>query len=397
MKIAFTGGATGGHFYPIIAVAEALHDLVQEQHLLAPQLYFLAPTPFDQDALFQNEIQYIKIPAGKMRRYFSFENFTDLFVTLGGIVTAVTKLFALYPDVIISKGGFGSVPTTIAARILGIPVIVHESDARPGRANLMASKWAKKIAISFSGSARFFPKSVQGKIARTGIPIRKALARVQVEGAREYLHLEAGIPTILILGGSLGSERINDAVIGALPELVAFANIIHQTGKANLAVVEAVSKVALEGNEHASRYHTFNYLNEVSLERAAGIATLVISRAGATSVTEISLWKKPAILIPIPESVSHDQRMNAYAFAETGAAIVIEENNLSPHLLASEAHRIALHPEIAEKMAKAAEGFADPDAARILAKAALEIALEHEGVEPASQNPAAPASKQAAS
>ena len=378
MTIAFTGGGSGGHFYPIIAIAEAITDLVREEHLIAPKFYYLAPSPFDKKALFENGIIYVSIPAGKMRRYASLQNVTDMFVTFAGTLSALIILFRLYPDVVVSKGGYGSVPTTLAARILRIPVIIHESDAKPGRANLLAAAWAKKIAISFESAATYFPKNVQKKIARTGIPIRKALTRVETEGARQYLELEPNVPTVLILGGSQGAMKINEAVLTALPDLVSFANIIHQTGEAHFKNVEGVGKVVLAKNPHANRYHPINYLSEAALQRSAGIADVVVSRAGANSIAEIGLWKMPAILIPIPESVSHDQRSNAYAYARTGAAIVLEEENLTPHILVSEIERILHDPELGKRMGASAAGFTDPDAARILAKAVLDIAVSHE-------------------
>lgn len=378
MTIAFTGGGTGGHFYPIIAIAEALTDLVREEHLVALKLYYLAPNSFDEKALFENGISYIHIPAGKMRRYFSLLNVTDSFVTLFGILTALITLYRLYPDVVMSKGGYGSVPTVLAARILRIPIIIHESDAKPGRANLLAAKFATKIAISFESAAAFFPKKVQNRIARTGIPIRKALLRVETEGARQYLGLEQGIPTVLILGGSQGAMKINETVLSALPDLVPIANIIHQTGQAHFKNVESVSKVVLAKSPHKERYHPINYMNEISLQRAAGVADLVVSRAGANSIAEIGLWKKPAILIPIPESISHDQRTNAYSYARTGAAVVLEEENLAPHLLVSEVQRIVNDPTLAKRMGASAQGFTDPDAARLIAHEMLVIALSHE-------------------
>lgn len=378
MTIVFTGGGTGGHFYPIIAIAEALSDLVREKHLIAPSLYYLAPNSFDEQALFENGITYIHIPAGKMRRYTSFKNVTDSFITFAGFFSALITLFRLYPDVVMSKGGYGSVPTVLAARLLRIPIIIHESDAKPGRANLLAAKFAKKIAISFEGAAAFFPESVQGKIARTGIPIRKALMRIESEGAQQYLGLEKDLPTVLILGGSQGAMRINENVLSTLPRLVSFANIIHQTGQEHFKNVQAVSRVVLENNPNATRYHPINYLSEISLQRAAGIATIVVSRAGANSIAEIGLWKKPAILIPIPETISHDQRSNAYAYAKTGAAVVLDEENLSPHILASEIERITHDTALSTRMGAAAEGFTDPDAARILANEVLSTALPHE-------------------
>ncbi len=378
MKIVFTGGGSGGHFYPIIAVAEAVTDLVREERLIAPKLYYFAPSPFDQQALFDNSIEFTRIPAGKLRRYFSLTNITDFIKTIVGISSALFALFRIYPDVVFSKGGYASVPTVIAARVLRIPLIIHESDAKPGRANLLAAKQAAKIAISFDSAASYFPKRVQDRIARTGIPVRKALMRAEAEGAREYLGLASGIPTVLILGGSQGSRKINEAVISALPELVSFANIIHQTGPGNLQEIQGLARVALANVPHSERYHPFDYLSEIALQRASGAATVVVSRAGAGSIAEIALWKKPAILIPIPESVSHDQRTNAYAFARTGAAVVLEEENLTPHLLASETRRIATDPTIAADMGKKSAGFTDPDAARVIASALLSISLSHE-------------------
>ncbi|MDB5244709.1 MAG: UDP-N-acetylglucosamine--N-acetylmuramyl-(pentapeptide) pyrophosphoryl-undecaprenol [Parcubacteria group bacterium] len=378
MTIVFTGGGSGGHFYPIIAIAEAINDLVREKHLIAPQMYYLAPTPYDQKALFENGIGFISIPAGKIRRYASILNFTDFFVTLAGMVRAIFTLFRLYPDVIMSKGGYVSVPVILAARLLRIPVVIHESDSKPGRANLLASKFAKKIAISFESAAAYFPKKVQNRIARTGNPIRKALMRVEEEGARQYLGLEPGIPTVFILGGSQGALRINEAIITALPDLVSFANVIHQTGTAHLKNIQAVTNVILEKSPYASRYHPIDFLDEVSMQRAAGAANVIISRAGTGTIFEIGLWKKPAIIIPIPESVSHDQRSNAYAYANTGAAVVIEEGNLSPHLLVSEIKRIVTDNELSARMVAGATGFTDPDAARILANEILSIGIAHE-------------------
>ena len=378
MTIVFTGGGTGGHFYPLIAIAEAMNDLVREERLLEPALYYLAPNPFDEQALFDNGITFIKVPAGKMRRYSSFKNITDLFVTVGGVLSALMTLFRLYPDVVMSKGGYGSVPVTIAARILRIPVIIHESDSKPGRANLLAAKWAKKIAVSFESAAQYFPANVQKKIARTGVPVRKALTRLETEGARQYLGLEPDIPTVLILGGSQGAQKINEALITALPELVVVANVIHQTGAANVKNVEAIAKIVLAKSEHTARYHPIGFLSEVSLQRAAAVADVIISRAGATSIAEISVWKKPAILVPIPEEVSHDQRTNAYAYAKTGAAVVVEESNLTAHLIVSEIKRIVSDPEVRKSMAAGAATFTDPDAARVLAREILAIAVAHD-------------------
>ena len=204
--------------------------------------------------------------------------------------------------------------------------------------------------------------------------------RIEMEGAQQYLKLEKDLPTIVILGGSQGAMKINEIVLSSLPRLVSFANIIHQTGKAHFEDVQAIAHVVLGKDPHAERYHPVDYLSEVSLQRAAGVANIVVSRAGANSIAEIGLWKKPAILIPIPESVSHDQRTNAYAYAKTGAAVVLDEENLTPHILTSEIERIINSPELSKQMGASAEGFTDPDAARILAREVLAIALPHESL-----------------
>lgn len=378
MTIVFTGGGTGGHFYPLIAIAEAVSDLVRERRLVEPKLYYLAPDPFDQKALFENGITYIRVPAGKVRRYSSLRNITDFFGTIAGVCSALVTLFRLYPDVVMSKGGYASVPTAFAAHLLGIPIIIHESDTKPGRANLLAARWALKIGVSFESAAKLFPEKFQAKIARTGTPVRKALAETNVEGARQFLELESGLPTLLILGGSQGAQKINDVVLSALPDLIAFANVIHQTGQAHFANVESVARVVLGESPRASRYHPINYLSQTALQRASAIADLVVSRAGANSIAEISLWKKPAILIPIPESISHDQRTNAYGYAHTGAAVVLEEENITPHLLVSEVRRILGDTELQKRMSASASGFTDPDAARVLANEILSVALSHE-------------------
>lgn len=378
MKIVFTGGGTGGHFYPLIAIAEAMRELALESQIIPPHLYYLADKPYDAEALFANNIVFLKAPAGKVRRYFSLENVTDLFKTVWGTLACFFILLKLYPDVVISKGGYVSVPTVIAASWLRIPIIVHESDAKPGRANILGSKKATRIAVAFESAIAGFPAKVRGKVAHVGIPVRKELIRLpERASALATLGLDPNLPTVLIVGGSSGSVRINETVLDALPSLVSFANVIHQTGKDHFDGVRKVSS-AIIGKEHADRYHAYPYLNAESMRNAAACADVIIARAGSGSITEIALWNVPAILIPIPESISHDQRTNAYAYARTGAAEVLEEANLTPNVLASEARRIATDQTVQNRMKGAAAGFANPDAAKVIAEEAFRIALSHE-------------------
>lgn len=375
MKIVFTGGGTGGHFYPIIAVAQEIRNIVKERKLIEPRLYYIAPKPYDKRALYENGIKFRYSPAGKMRRYSSIWNFFDLFKTGLGIIKTIFQIFTIYPDVVFSKGGYASFPTTLAARIFRIPVIIHESDAMPGRANLWAGKFAIKIAVSYPEAALYFQKQ---KVAFTGNPVRKELFTVANEGAHEYLKLDKNIPTILILGGSQGAKKINDTVIEALPKLVEKYQIIHQTGKKNFEEINGTAHIILEDTEFKYRYKAFGFLNTLAMRMSAGAADIVVSRAGSGAIFEIAIWGLPSIIVPISKEVSHDQSKNAFAYARSGAAVVIEEENFTPNLLISEINRIIADKELQRKMKNGAENFARPNAARKIAEGIIATALKHE-------------------
>ncbi len=381
MKIVCTGGGSGGHFYPIIAVAESLVSKAKKKKIIPPKLYYFAPSKYNPRALFDNEIEFVGVPAGKVRRYFSIFNLTDTVKTATGIVRATLALFSVYPDVVFGKGGYASFPTLFAARLLRIPVVIHESDSTPGRVNSWAAKFAKYIAISYPNAEAAFEARIgtknKSKIAFTGNPIRKEIRIPLSNGAVEYLHLEKGVPTIFILGGSSGSVTINDAVIDMLPRLVEKYQVIHQTGRANIADITMTSKVVLKDNPNASRYHPFEYLDDLGMRMSSGVADLVISRAGS-SIFEIAAWGKPSIIIPLPETVSHDQTKNAFSYARSGACVVVEESNLSANILISEIDRIIENRQRYATMASNTASFAHIDASDKIAELLLSIGLEHE-------------------
>jgi len=374
MKILFTGGGSGGHFYPIIAVAEELNILIKEHKLIDVHLYYMAPDSYNEGLLYENNIKFVRSPAGKMRRYFSLRNFFDIFKTAWGTLRALWTLFNIYPDVIFSKGGYPSFPPLFAARILRIPVVIHESDTVPGRANIWAGKFAKRIAVSYPEAAKFFKKE---KVAYTGNPIRKEILETLPTGAQSFLELEDNVPVITVLGGSQGSQLINEMLVEALPKLIDSYQIIHQTGKMHLQEMKNIASVVLEKSDFKNRYKPFDYLNNLSLRMIAGTSALIVSRAGST-IFEIAQWNIPSILIPITDSNGDHQRKNAYAYARTGAAIVIEERNLNGNILRAEIDRIVKSTEISDTMKKAAGEFAQPQAAEKIAKEILSIALGHE-------------------
>ena len=374
MKIVFTGGGSGGHFYPIIAVIEKCIELVERDKIFDAKFYYFAPSPYNRKLLFENGIKYQNIPSGKMHRYFTFRAPIEYLKTGVGIIKAILSLWSVYPDAIFSKGGYGSFPTLFAAKLLRIPVILHESDSVPGRANLWAGKFAQRVALSYPEAASYFKKE---KIAFTGQPVRKEILQPASRGAFEYLGLSESIPVILVMGGSQGAGVINETILDALPELVSRYQIIHQTGTSNADEVEGTAAVILEKNPFRSRYKIFGYLNDLAVRMSAGAAALIISRAGST-IFEIAAWGIPSIIVPITESNGDHQRKNAFSYARAGAAIVIEEKNLTPHILVAEIKRIMENKALQEEMRRGATAFFKKGAAEKIARETIRIALTHE-------------------
>lgn len=375
MKIVFTGGGTGGHFYPIIAVAQKVNEIIDKENIVGAKLYYVSDSPYDKEVLFETGILFEKVNTGKMRTYFSISNFLDLFKTAIGAIRGFYTIFSIYPDVVFGKGGYASFPTLLAARILRIPVIIHESDSYPGRVNKWAGRFAKRVAVSFKDTAQYFPHK---KVAWTGHPIREEILRKSNrEEALKYFKLESEIPTVLILGGSLGSLKINNAILDALPNLVKKYQVLHQTGVNNYDTVTGRADVILNNIPEKSRYHSAPFFNPLAMKMASGVSDIVISRAGST-IFEIASWGIPSIIIPITNSNGDHQRKNAYSYAHTGACSVIEELNMTGNILNSEINRILENPKIKDTMSLNAIAFHKKDAAEIIARELVDIALSHQ-------------------
>jgi len=369
-KILLVGGGTGGHFYPLIALAEHLNTLAPR-----PQLYYAGPEAYDREALSVNGISYIYIPAGKRRRYTSILNFFDMFKTLFGCLVAVIRLFILYPDVIMSKGGYTSVPIVLAATFLRIPIIVHESDAVMGSANKLGSRFARHIVTAYENVA--LPKSTRGSVHILGIPVRATLRAQPTPNAIASLGIDPNRPLILILGGSQGAERVNTLILDSLDELLTDFSVIHQTGKQNFELAKLSAEKLIPDTERRQHYHPVPFLDGTLLNDAYHLAYIVISRAGSNSIYEIALHSKPSILIPIPEEISHDQRTNAYTYARVSNAVVIEEHNLTDSLLRAEIDRIMQNEAVYRSMAEGAKSFAKPDTVERMNDLIIGIAQEH--------------------
>ncbi len=371
MRIVFTGGGTGGHFYPLIAVAEAIEDICKERTLIEPELFYTGSAPFDPQALQEHDITHLSSSSGKSDVFGFFKN-------LWGIYRATIQLFGLYPDVIFSTGGYAAFPTLYAARLLHIPVVIYDADAAPGKVSLWSSSFAKWIAVAHPDAAKKFSAKVRNRIARTGHPIRKEIEHPAKEGGYEFLKLDDTVPVIFIMGGSQGARAINEVVIDALPDLVTRYDVVHQVGAANLKGMTGLASVVLKDSQFKERYRVFGLLNTLALRMTAGIASLVISRAGSGTIFEIASWGVPAILVPIPKDVSHDQIENAFSYARAGGAVVIEQENLTPHILAAEIDRLLANTDMKEKMVESGKMFARPDASRKIAEILLEVSISHE-------------------
>lgn len=374
MKILLTGGGTGGHFYPLIAIAEELNNIADEQKIVKFKVYYASDTPYDREALKRQFITFVPITAGKLRVYFSLQNFLDIFKTAYGIIKAIFTIFHIYPDVVISKGGYASFPVLCAARILMIPVIIHESDTVPGRVSLWSGKFAKRVALSFPEAVSFFKAD---KVSVTGQPVRKTIILPAKEGANEFFELNKDIPTVGVFAGSQGAQAINDAIVRILPDLLKKYQVIHQTGEKNFKTVTTDVGVILGDDVHRTRYKPFPFLNDVQTKMFGGASSVIIGRSGS-SLFEIAAWGKPSILIPYPIAHGDHQRKNAYHYARSGACVVIEEANLTPSVLMNEIEDIIENSERYKTMSERAQKFFKSDAAREIAVEAIKIALTHE-------------------
>ncbi len=374
MKILFTGGGTGGHIVPILAIVREMRKLQGSPSASSGlQLFYIGPKDdFNELLLSQEGIEVFTILAGKMRRYGGiqtiFQNFVDiLFKTPVGIIQAFFKVFFLAPDVMFSKGGYGAIPATIAGWLLRVPVFLHESDSVPGLANRIAASFALKIFVSFPNTQKFQIR----KTILTGNPIRKEILTGSKEEAAQVFHLAGGKPVLLILGGSQGAQKINDVVLLLVNDALNNFEIIHQTGEKNFLQVKAEAKTVIAPlNE--KYYHPVSFLKETELRHAYAVADFIVNRAGSGSIFEIAALGKPSILIPLAGAAQNHQVENAYAYAKEGAAVVLEEANLTPHFFLEKLRSLFENPQELAKMSQAALAFSKPEAANFIAQYLIE-------------------------
>ncbi|MDH4330477.1 MAG: undecaprenyldiphospho-muramoylpentapeptide beta-N-acetylglucosaminyltransferase [Candidatus Moranbacteria bacterium] len=352
MRIVLTGGGTGGHIYPLVAVARKLKEKNCE-------LLFVGPAgEMEKKVMTEEGIKSKHIATGKFRRYFSFQTVTDAFKVPFGIMKALLILLIFMPDAVFSKGGYASFPVIVAAWIYRIPILTHESDSIPGISNRIIGKLSRRVAISYPRARRYF---LESKVLLTGNPIREGINQGSKEKARQKLGLTEIKPVTLILGGSQGAQNINKAVTDVLPELLKSSQVIHQTGP--IGYDEVVRRAAVAGIKAGREgYHPVPFIEAQDLSDFFAVADLVISRAGSNSISEIAANKKVALLIPLSNSANNHQSMNAYELAEAGGALVLEESNLGRHIVMEKINKLLTDTNLRSSMSKNIQPFYHSDA-----------------------------------
>lgn len=313
--IAFTGGGSGGHVYPGLSVIEELKK--RNPHLDESSFVWIgSKRGIEKTILNDTSVRYFGVPAGKLRRHLSLRNLSDLFLILAGVLASLSILRRLNPRLLFSKGGYVSVPPVIAAKLLGIPVISHESDFDPGLATRINAHFSRLILLAYAESRSYFPQKKHDRIRIVGNPIRQGIVDGDPDRGRRFAGITGTKPLLLVLGGSQGAAEINRLVWELLPELIKHWVVVHQIGSGN--------RIDESSKEFLGHGYTFiEYIGEEFADLLAA-ADLVISRAGAGSIWEEAAAGKTVILVPKRDSSSRgDQVRNCEFFVSRGAALTI--------------------------------------------------------------------------
>ncbi|MEK7645875.1 MAG: undecaprenyldiphospho-muramoylpentapeptide beta-N-acetylglucosaminyltransferase [Patescibacteria group bacterium] len=368
-RIILVGGGTGGHVFPLMAVAAALRMTDPNVELMV-----LGDGPFLASAVATAGLPYKRIWASGLRRYFSFRTLLTPFQIIVGFFQSLWILLVYMPDIMFTKGGYTSVMPALVARLYLIPVYTHESDSTPGLANKFISKLATTVFTSFESTAKYFSA---GKAILVGNPVRSELLTGDKATAFQQFNFRADKKTILVVGGSQGSKRINEAILEALVPLVQNFQIIHQCGESQYESVKSiVDQYTKEGEKSygptiSANYRLYPFFNPQDMGLAYAVADIIISRGGASNLFEIASLGKPAIIIPLSTAASRgDQIDNAIEFQKYGA-VVIEEANITPHIIVNQIQEL-LEPTHYASVAVKIKTFAKPDAARNIASVLLQ-------------------------
>ncbi len=314
-KIVLTGGGTAGHVTPHLAI---LPHLLKEGY----EVHYIGTDGIEKNMMTREGVTYHAVKSGKLRRYFDLKNFTDPFRVIAGAFQSARLMGRIKPDVCFSKGGFVSVPVVVGAWLHRVPVVCHESDLTPGLANKICSKFARRIATTFPECA----KALGNKAVCTGTPMRPELFSGVREKGLDILGFSGSRPVLLMMGGSSGAQKVNEALRAALPRLLETMDVAHLTGRGNLD----------ESLNTLPGYKQFEFLSD-DLPHVLACADLILSRAGSNAICEFQALKKPMLLVPYPKGASRgDQILNAESFRKRGLCHVLLQENMTPDTLYQE-------------------------------------------------------------
>ena len=385
IKLLITGGGTGGHVSPALATIQA----VQARAVGAdwtPQFQYVGSRHGVEQRLVEAAgIPFVGVQSGKLRRASSVrgllttKNFADALRVPLGIAQAMGEVRKFKPDAVLATGGYVSVPTVVAAGLLGRPVLIHEQTVQIGLANKIAARFASRIALTFEDAAQELPESLRRKTFVTGNPVRPVIFggdKARAVGRFGFDPSENHLPTIYVTGGALGAKSINAAVEAVLLELLERCRVVHQCGRADGEPLAAVRN-ALPPNLQR-RYWVIPFVGDEIADIFA-LCDLIVGRSGAGTVTEAAAVGKPALLIPLVPTGGDEQTRNAKRSAEAGAAVLLPSRDLTGSRLLSEITALLSDPARLIAMGQAALTLATPNAAFDLADALLALAGNERG------------------
>lgn len=376
LRVLLVGGGSGGHVYPLVAVARALQKRAASRGEKI-SIRMMGDGRFVARAAGEAGVPFSTVMAPKLRRYASAGNMIDVLKIPFALAQAMWKLFWFMPDIVFAKGGYTAAFPTFAARFYMIPVYIHESDSVPGLANRILAKRSRLVFTSFAAADAAF-KALGRPTMLVGNPFRAELCCVERTAAHQALKLDPSKKTIFVSGGSQGAAQINDIVLNSLVQMVGKGwNIIHQAGDYNFADVQkAVEAFMTEGKDTyapaiAAQYRVYPFLNEGELAAAYGACDVAVTRASAGALTELAYLGKPMVVVPLPGSANDHQQENARELATLGA-IVVDGVNATPGLVMQQIEHL-LDPAVAADVSAHLKAFAHADAADRIAEVLLGV------------------------
>jgi UDP-N-acetylglucosamine--N-acetylmuramyl-(pentapeptide) pyrophosphoryl-undecaprenol N-acetylglucosamine transferase len=371
MRVLVSGGGTGGHIYPALAIATQLREKYQ-----AEILFLGSDDGLETEIVPAAGFRLATVKAGKLRRYVSWQTITGVMRVPMGMIQAINIVREFRPQAVFTSGGYVAVPTGLAARLNRAPLLMHQQDVPPNLSNKLVAPLATRISVAFADSLAYFPAR---KTLRLGNPIRQAMLDVcqtLPQEARLKLGFEEQKPLLLVTGGSQGARHLNQIVSEALPDLLAHCQVLHISGKGLYDETRKLSNTLLTQLEDTvrKRYRLEAYLNE-DMPLALQAADLVLCRSGASTLSELAVLGKPSILIPLPPAIgSSPQEANAEMFGRKAAAEIIKDRDLNPRVLVEHVKFILSSSTRLEAMAKAARSFAKPQATQEITAELVKIA-----------------------